>query len=165
MEHFSNNVEKLCKAEQVCSRSPTAVLTTRHTTEQEGPHLLHSCAELEVWCWCLASPHVKERVLQVHMQKLTSMPAFKCISGVFHASQGWKWSVWVLSCRIWLWDQTRMVWRWRTPCGPCCPCCSTRTAPTTRSELCCSTSSASEVQRTSARLLATSCPLAVWEFV
>lgn len=27
MEHFSNNVEKLCKAEQVCLRSATNVLT------------------------------------------------------------------------------------------------------------------------------------------
>lgn len=34
MEHFSNNVEKLCKAEQVCSCSLTNMLTTRAISEQ-----------------------------------------------------------------------------------------------------------------------------------
>lgn len=37
------------------------------------------------------------------------------------------------------------VWRWRIQWGPCCLYCSTPTAPRTRSELCCSTFSASEV--------------------
>lgn len=39
MEHFSNNVEKLCKAEQVCSSSVTSMLTTQAIREQKGLRL------------------------------------------------------------------------------------------------------------------------------